>query len=223
MFLRFLNYWLKNIKSSKDGFDIFMLVVTVILFIVWGGCKILDFRTPNETDFSNWCLLGAGFFFSFWCFIWLPFSRHESTERFFFNKLKGLESDYDEIKRERDAFRGVTDDKTKRRQTKDYLGTLLIKLETRIRKIESMTIFNYTDLLDENQQDTESTNLIYQIKNYIKDNIGKAESDIFFSPTGLKKGTTINFGKAEQTWNVSLDALRHWATQLKDLIKNYNI
>ena len=190
-----------------------MLVATAILFIVWGGYKILDFRTPNETDFSNWCLLGAGFFFSVWCFIWLPFRRHETT----------LKNHAEEIKR----LSKVVDT----RKVKDSLGEFIRVLESRTSAIGATTIQAYSMTFENiggHIIDNTSLDLIIHIYNFIKENVGTVEAELFNSVTelsatdNLENKIALTGRNAEGMRTYMIARLQLHVKQLKDIIDNLN-
>ena len=76
-------YWKGNFKLAKDNFDITMLIVFGLLLVIAAICRFCHFTNPVEEFISEAKLesvaeAGAITFFSVWCFIWLPYKRHES-------------------------------------------------------------------------------------------------------------------------------------------------
>ena len=82
----FWDYWKENIKQSKESFDYVMLAAAGFFTILCVASPKIGFPDWVEKTFPEhkltW-MLGyiAGFFYLGWCFVWLPFRRHESLMR----------------------------------------------------------------------------------------------------------------------------------------------
>ena len=105
MVKKFLNYWKENFKSAKDGFDYTMLIFGSLFLIVTAICKYGNFNNPTEefiTDakLQKWGEIGAGLFFSVWCFLWLPFQRHKQTNEAWLAKMNLLTAENQKLKNE---------------------------------------------------------------------------------------------------------------------------
>lgn len=101
----FLNYWKENFKSSKDSFDYTMLIGGSIFVIIAAICKFGNFTNPIEEFIANaklekWGEIGAGLFFSVWCFLWLPFQRHKQTNEKWSAEKNVLADEIQKLKKE---------------------------------------------------------------------------------------------------------------------------
>jgi hypothetical protein len=93
--VRFLGYWVENIKQAKDGFDIAMLIGAAFFGILCVVSPFVGFPKEAEDLFPEgritWFFgIAAATFFLVWCFIWLPFVRHERTEKSFETEIENL-------------------------------------------------------------------------------------------------------------------------------------
>ena len=83
---QFCRYWHENIKTAKGGFDMAVLIVTAFLACISVLCWLVHLPNPIEglpfsRNLAGWFELFAITIFSAWCFLWLPFRRHEQQEK----------------------------------------------------------------------------------------------------------------------------------------------
>ena len=108
------------------------------------------------------------------------------------------------------------------------LAGWLNQLESRIALVEQYNLDAYYKLLNDgnSEVDSDSIVLIDQIADYIRKNIGDKEAQLLFSKSGLTLTTVQSqFGdwhrKTKQVHQTSVDYLKHWARQLKQLIEKF--
>lgn len=235
----FFNYWKENIKASKDSFDIIILIVIAVLCIIAAICRYGNFSNPieefiTEAKLEKLAESGAGLFFSIWCFLWLPFRRHEAMNNTY---SKQLEAQMSESNRRIAEFENLIKQKnnveaeaTLRRFEKDLLGDLLNKLEERIRFVERMTSTEFRNSLRDGK-DLESLNLVSSIGCFIEKHIGSGEAAAYRSLSGIQltefhiplseSGMLVALEEARRKQIRMVEHLNHWSKQLKQLIERY--
>jgi hypothetical protein len=237
---RFWRYWCENIETTKGGFDMSALIVTVILAAGCVLCKLVNFEGPIKgfianSKFADGCEIAAIIVFSGWCFLWRPFDRHEAQRKThemekqdFFSRLQQTEA---RVKPVAEPVPPMVEHKDKpveaasQKQTiKDSLGAYLVQLEDRVLAIKKMTLFEYNKSL-KNEEDIESIDLLNEIYFSLDLNLSKAESACFKSRTGISFASINDWGqsafKADQ-WQGMIDNLNHYASQLKKIIEKQN-
>ena len=204
------------------------LIVTVLLAASCVLCKLVNFESPIKGFIANskladGCEMAAIIVFWGWCFLWLPFRRHEAQQ----NAHKAEKQDFtSRIQQAEVRLKTVAENKNKpveaasqKQKIKDSLGAYLVQLEDRILAIKKMTLFEYDKSL-KNEEDIESIDLLNEIYFFLDLNLGKAESASFKSRTGISFASVNDWGqsafKAEK-WQGMIDNLNHYASQLKKI------
>ena len=227
---RFWRYWCGNFKTVKGGFDLTALIVTVMLAAGCVTCKLVNFQSPIKGYIASYkladgCGIAAIIVFLEWCFLWLPFRRHEAQQKAHKAEIQNLTS---QIKQAEALFNTVAEHKDKpaeaaspKQKIKASLEAYLVQLEDRVLAIKKMTLLEYNKSL-KNEEDKESIDLLNEIYFFLDLNLGKAESAWFKSRTGVSFASVNDWGqstfKAEK-WQGMIDNLNHYASQLKKIIE----
>jgi len=133
----------------------------------------------------------------------------------------------DEIKN----LKNELDDKGNHQAIKKDLATFLDNIELRRREISAMQISEYRDQYI-NGQDAVSLSIVNSAEDFISRQVGFAESKLFVSLSGIQltrfnddldaHGLLQDLEKFRRKQIRMMEHLDHWATQLKQLISNYN-
>lgn len=175
-----------------------MTVLTVTAVLAWIStlCWILNLPNPIEgfisrSTFSGWCEIGAITIFSAWCFLWLPFRRHEIQE-----KAHAKLTDKDSTKRILAIYFKALDDKI-----------ALLKL---YRREGGKNIEEAGTVL------IEGGDLCVEIREFINEKIGPIEATIFSAGNdcieSIKKDDTPDFFKT------SIEYLTRKLVKLKEIM-----
>jgi uncharacterized Zn ribbon protein len=227
---RFWRYWCENFETAKGGFDMSALIATAMLAASCVLCKLVNFESSIKgfianPKFADACEIAAIIVFLGWCFLWLPFQRHEAQQKEHQTERQNLTS---QIQQAEARLITVAEHKDKpveavsqKQKIKDSLGAYLVQLEDRILAIKKMTLLEYDKSL-KNGEDLESIDLLNEIYFSLDLNLGKAESASFKSRTGISFASVNDWGqsafKAEK-WQGMIDNLNHYASQLKQIIE----
>jgi hypothetical protein len=227
---RFWRYWCGNFETPKGGFDLSVLMVTVLLAAGCVVCKLVKFQSPikgyiSNAQFADGCEIAALVIFLGWCFLWLPFRRHETQQKVLEVERQNLIA---QVQQAEALFNTVAEAKDEPAETvsqnqkiKDSLGGYLVQLEDRILAIKKMTLLDYNKSLKK-EDDIVSIDLLNEIFFFLDLNLGKDESASFKSRTGVTFASINDWGqstfKAEK-WQGMIDCLNHYADQLKALIE----
>jgi hypothetical protein len=228
---RFWRYWCGNFKTGKGGFDMSVLIATVILAASCVLCKLVNFQSPIKgfianTKFANGCEIAAIIVFLGWCFLWLPFRSHEAQQKAqkaekqnLISRIQQAEALFNTVAEHKDKPAEAVGQKHKIRVS---LEAYLVQLEDRILAIKKMTLLEYNKSL-KNEEDIESIDLLNEIYFSLDLNLSKAEAaDFKKSRTGISFASVNDWGqstfKAEK-WQGMIDNLNHYASQLKKIIE----
>ena len=227
---RFWRYWCGNFETARGGFDITVLIVMVLLAAGCVVCKLVNFHGPINGIIANYklvdgCEIAAVIVIGGWCLLWLPFRSHEAQQKAQKTERQNLIS---QLQQAEALFNTVAEHKDKpaeavspKQKIKDSLGAYLVQLEDRVLVIKKMTLFEYNKSL-KNEEDKESIDLLNEIYFFLDLNLGKAESVLFKSRTGISFASINDWGqsafKAEK-WQGMIDNLNHYASQLKKIIE----
>jgi hypothetical protein len=227
---RFWRYWCGNFVTAKGGFDMSVLIVTVMLAAGCVLCKLVNFQSPikgfiTNAQFADGCEIAAIIVLLGWCFLWLPFRRHEAQQIVQETEKQNLIS---QVQQAEALFNTVAEPKDKpaeaisqKRKNRNSLEAYLVQLEDRILAIKKMTLLEYNKSL-KNEEDKESIDLLNEIYFFLDLNLGKAESANFKSRSGVTFTSVNDWGqsafKAEK-WQGMIDCLNHYASQLKAIIE----
>ncbi len=232
---RFWFYWCENFKTAKGVFDASALIATAILTASCVLYKLGNFKSPikgfiADSKFADGCEIAAIIVFSGWCFLWLPFRRHEAQQKAHKVERQNLTSQVQQAEarlimvaeRKKKPVEAVPVEAVSQNQKiKDSLGAYLVQLENRILAIKKMASSEYNKSL-KNEEDKESIDLLNEIYFFLDLNLGKAESARFKSRTGISFASVNDWGqsafKAEK-WQGMIDNLNHYASQLKKIIQ----
>ena len=227
---RFWRYWCENFEAANGGFDIFALFATVLLTAVCVLSKFTSLKGPLKEFLANpklidGCEIAAIVIFLLWCFL-LPFRRHETQLKVHKTEKDNLVS---QVQQAEALFNSVAapvekpaEPASPQQKSKDTLDVYLAQLENRIAAIKKMTMLEYNNCL-KNDEDIESIDLLNEIYFFLDLNMGKAESTFFKSRPGVTFFSINDWGQSEfkgDKWQGMIDALNHFAGQLKKIIED---
>jgi len=203
-----------------------MTVLIATAMLAWISVLFWLVNLPNPIEgfitssrLANWCEIGAIAIFSLWCFIWLPFCRHEAQEKAHAEEKRGLKEKIQTLSNtkkneEKAAFL--------KKSVKEIMANQLANLESRISEIANMDWRKYTDNLDKGE-DTKTNELLDKISSFLKEFVSPDSAILFRSKTGVKYTQVVgqNFYQERLKYATTLDHLNHFAGQLKEIIKNH--
>jgi hypothetical protein len=231
---RFWRYWCGNFVTAKGGFDLSVLMVTVMLATGCVLCKLANFHGPIKDIIANYkladgCGIAAIIVFFGWCLIWLPFRSHEAQQKVQAVERQNLIS---QVQQAEALFNTVAEAKdepveavSQNQKIKDSLGAYLVQLEDRILAIKKMTLLEYNKSLKKDE-DIVSIDLLNEIYFFLDLNLGKDESAGFKSRTGVTFASINDWGQSSfkaDKWQGMIDNLNHYVRQLKAIIEKQSL